>query len=354
MRFHLLFALALVATGARASSVSNELSSNSTQATETNPRAGNVADALNATFDLSDNWALNAGASLTAEGQTPALQSGAFGSSGNAVTSFSLGIDWQPSDAWTTGLSVDLSPESTQSTGTQVQITTAGTAADALLRSKSSSFEAGLDVSYDTSGESNLEWSFGGGVSTTHLSTDQQITRVRATNGTASSPTEIRNYCTSHPKKCSRSVLAALRAQTGVTLDSQKLNAALTAILAKNTDLTLSGDYYIYDQDPTQVGYYSVARVGRVGNGLNIAPLQFSVRPEVTHRFGDFSAKVWVQAGQYVSGAGQSTAGLGLRLQYKFTKAFKLWATASGQRDVDEQSNTTKSSSISLGAGYRF
>ncbi len=352
MRFSLCFVLALAVSAARASSVSNEVSSNSTQATDTNPRAGNLADSLNASFDLSDNWALNAGATLTVEGQTPALQRGAFGSSGSAVTSFSLGLDWQPADAWSTGISIDFSPESTQLTGTQVQVNTAGTPADALLQSKSSSFEAGLDVSYDTSGDSSLEWSFGGGLSTTHLSTDQQITRVRVKSGGAATPQQIRDYCTGH--KCSPALLAALRAQTGVTLDSQKLNAAVTAILAKDTDLTLSGDYYIYDQDPTQVGYYSVARVGRVGNGLNIAPVQFTLRPEVAHRFGDFSAKVWVQAGKYVSGGGQSTSGLGLRLQYKFSKAFKLWATASGQHDVDQQSNATNSGSVALGAGYRF
>ena len=351
MRVYLCFVLVLAAAGARASSVSNEVSSNSTQATETNPRSGNLADALNASFDLSDNWALNAGATLTAEGQTPAQQRGAFGSSGSAVTSFSLGLDWQPTDAWSTGISFDFSPESTQFTGTQVQVSAAGTAADALLESKSSSFEAGLDASYDTSGDSRLEWSFSGGLSTTHLSTDQRITRVRAKGGGASTPQQIKDYCAGH--KCSTALLAALRAQA-VTLDSQKLNAAVTAILDKNTDLTLSGDYYLYDQDPTQVGYYSLARVGRVGNGLNIAPVQFSLRPEVTHRFGDFSAKVWVQGGKYVAGGGQSTASVGLKLQYKFTKAFKLWGTASGQHDVDEQSNSTNSSSVSIGAGYRF
>ena len=353
MRSHLFFTFVLLATGARASGVSNEVSSNSTQSTETNPRSGNVADALNASFDLSDKWALNAGASLTAEGQTPALQRGAFGSSGNAVTSFSLGLDWQPSDSWTTGLSFDFSPASTQNTGTQIPTGAAGTSADALLRSKSSSFEAGLDLSYDTSGESNLEWSFAGGLSTTHLNTDQQITRARfRTTGVALTPLQIRDIC--KKTKCSPSLLAALLPQTGVTLDSQRLNAAVTATLARDTDLTLSGDYYIYDKDPTQVGYYSVARVGRVGNGLNIAPLQFSVRPEVAHRFGDFSAKIWVQAGQYVSGAGQNTAGAGLKLQYKFTKAFKLWVTGSGQRDIDQSGTESKSGSLSLGAGYRF
>jgi hypothetical protein len=354
----LLFAIALLATGARASNVSNELSSNSTQATDANPRAGNVSDALAASFDLSDDWTLNAGASLTAESKTAALERGSFGSSGNAVTAFSLGIDWQASESWTTALSVDFSPPSTQYTGTQVQVDAAGTQANALLRSRSSSVEAGLDLTYDTAGESALEWSFGGGITTTHLVTDQSITAVRySAGGKVATTQQVRDYCASN--KCPAALLLALRPQTNVTLDSQKLSGSVTAIAGKDTDLTLAGDYYIYDQDPTQVGYYSVARVGRFGNGLNIAPVKFTVRPEVAHRFGDFSVKVWVQAGRYVPGTGQSTASAGLKLQYKFSKAFKMWATASGERDVGEpdvkgQSSESNSSSLSLGAGYRF
>jgi len=50
MRYRLLFAVALAAAGARASNVSDQLSVNSTQATATNPRSGNVSDNLAATF----------------------------------------------------------------------------------------------------------------------------------------------------------------------------------------------------------------------------------------------------------------------------------------------------------------
>ncbi len=61
-----------------------------------------------------------------------------------------------------------------------------------------------------------------------------------------------------------------------------------------------------------------------------------------------------VMAGEYVSGTGQSTAGLGAKVQYKFTKKFRLWATLSGQRDLDEQGNPTRSGGVAMGAGYRF
>jgi predicted porin len=124
-----------------------------------------------------------------------------------------------------------------------------------------------------------------------------------------------------------------------------------------DTDFTLAGDYYHYQQDPAAVGYYSVAFVGRsanFGNGVPIAPLRFSVRPEVLHRFGAFSVKLWVTAGHYVSGTGESTTGLGAKLQYKFTKKFRLWVTATGQRDIDQNGNPTRSGGLAMGAGYRF
>ena len=90
------------------------------------------------------------------------------------------------------------------------------------------------------------------------------------------------------------------------------------------------------------------------GNGVSIAPLHYQIRPEILQRFGDFSAKLWVQAGKYEPGTGQSTAGAGIKLQYKFSKAFKMWVTGGGQRDVDEYSNATNSGSFGLGASYRF
>ena len=84
----------------------------------------------------------------------------------------------------------------------------------------------------------------------------------------------------------------------------------MTAIVEQDTDLTLSGDYYHYEEDPTQVGFFSVATAGRTlvtgGNGVPIAPLRYLLRPEVVHRFGDFSAKLWVTTGRYVTWARHS------------------------------------------------
>src|SRR2546426_10553858 len=69
---------------------------------------------------------------------------------------------------------------------------------------------------------------------------------------------------------------------------------------------------------------------------------------------GDFSARLWVEAGEYVAGTGDSTAGVGTRFQYRFTKAFRAWLTLAGQRDVDSGGHVTRSGSIAAGARPRW
>jgi hypothetical protein len=376
------FVIAVLAAGpALAGSVSDEVAVNSAQSTGSSPRSGYLSDALNANFDLTEQLSLNAGAMITVEGRTPAAASGGFGTSESTIIAFTTGLDWDPTENWSLGATLDVSPRSTQYVGTQVQLTTNGASGEALLRSQTSSYDGAFDLSYDTAGDSNLEFSFIGGVTFSHLATDQNVSRVRnAETGAASTPQQIRDYCASH--KCPSGLLQALRPQTGVTLDSQRFSLGATATVARDTDLVLSGDYYHYQQDPTAVGFFSIASVGHFGAGLPIAPLQYTIRPEVSHRFGDFSAKLWVQAGKYVEGGGDTTRGIGLKLQYKFTKTFRTWLTLSGQSDVGVActplspgqqppssgqcvpaagqsgylaiSDTTNSGSVLLGAGYRF
>lgn len=348
-------ALVLAASAARASSISNEVGANSTQATDSNPRSGSLSDTLSGTIDLGEQWTLNLGGSFTAEGRTPAAERGAFGSSGNAVSLFDAGVDWDASDHVTLGLSGKFSPQSTQYAGTQITLLS-GAVANALVESQSSERGATLELSYDTAGESDLEWAVSGSVSVNSLEVHQRVTRVRTATGVATAQ-QIVDACAARPKTCPRALLATLT-DTPFTLDSQRLSAAVTATAWRDTDFTIGGDYYLYPQDPTQVGFFSVATSGRTtvlgGNGVPIAPLHWVLRPEVTHRFGNFSARIWVQGGRYAPGAGQTTAGSGLRLQYKFTRSFRMWTTASGQRDVDQTGSTVSSGGLTLGAGYWF
>jgi hypothetical protein len=267
----------------------------------------------------------------------------------------SIGFDWEITDNWTLGVNGELSPEAQTFAEAPIGIGTAH------IRSKTSERAAGFDLSYDSAGESSLEWAFTGGVTYTNYSVDQTIPLVTDSSGNplprAQVPAAIIDYCTNGKGKgvqnCGKKVVRQLSAAP-FNLTSVEFSAGATAVVWTDTDLTVSADVYAYPQDATQAAYGSLIFAGRGGAGVPVAPLQFMIRPDVVHRFGDFSAKLWVQAGQYVKGAGQSTTGVGLKLQYKFTKAFKMWATVLGSRDVDDQNRETNSGSFSLGAGYKF
>src|SRR5207253_431811 len=115
-----------------------------------------------------------------------------------------------------------------------------------------------------------------------------------------------------------------------------------TATLYQDTEVSLFADWYAYDQDPASIGYYGVASEGR-GPNVPIAPLRFLIRPEVVHRFGALSVKLWLQGGEFVAGTGHDTEGIGAKVQYRFSGSFRLWATASGQRDVDASNEVIRS-----------
>lgn len=348
-------ALVLAASAARATSITDEIAASSTQATASNPRSGNISDAIAGSIDLGEQWTLDLGGTFTFESQTPAAERGSFGTSGSAVSLFSLGVDWEATERITVSASGRLSPRSTQQAGTQITLLS-GAVANTLVESGTAQYGGSLEASYETGGDSALEWTFTGGVSVNSLDVHQRVTLVRTANGVATAQ-QIRDSCAASSKRCPRALLATLD-DSPFTLDSQELSGSIAATLWQDTDLALGGDYYFYRQDPTQVGYFSVAESGRTailgGGGVPIAPLHWVLRPELTHRFGDFSARIWVQGGRYAPGTGQTTSGAGLRLQYKLNRTFRFWASGNAQRDLDEAGNVTNGGGIALGAGYRF
>jgi len=361
MRLAAVSIVAALAASARADSVTNQVIVSSTQATEANPRATVFTDMLNSSFDVGDDWSVNAGASLTLQGQTPAGSRGEFGESGSAVTLFSAGVDWSATDQVTISATVDVSPQSTQFAGTPVTLRQANgneISGDAEVRSQTSQVAGGIGASWDSPGKSDLEWSFSAGLDFIHYDIDQGISRVRTNAGSTLTAQQLRQqtiaYCSAHPRirNCGQSILRALDS-VPTSLDYERFSLGATATLYRDTDVSLLGDAYLYDEDPAKIGFFGLAALGR-GSGLPIAPLQYRIRPEVQHRMGDFSARLWVEAGEYVAGTGDSTAGIGTRFQYRFTKAFRAWLTLAGQRDVDSGGHVTRSGSVAAGAGYRW
>jgi hypothetical protein len=344
-------ALALLAAGSsRGSSVSDEISASGTQSTVQNPRSGSFSNLLGATVDLGEQWTLNATALVTLESPTSAPAGAAFADRGGTVTDFSAGVDWEATDNWTLGFTVDVSPQSTISSNARVPLTT-GTG-DALIQATSSNASVELLAAYDTAGISDLEWLFTGNITLGRFETVQRIAAAQRADGTSLSEADLRTECSPLRSRC-HPLLPAIDGLSD-ELRSARISAGALATVQTHTDLGLTADYYLYPDDPANVGVFPIAAVGRFGAGAPIAPLQWLVRPEVAHRFGAFSLKLWGQAGRYVAEVGQGTAGLGLKAQYRFSRSFRAWISARGQRDVASSGQVSRTGLLALGAAYRF
>ncbi len=347
MRLVRLASLLLVAAAARASSVSDEITIAGTQSTPQNPRAGSVSNLLSASVDVGESWTVNASAQVTVEAPTPA-PAGAFPDRGGTVTDFSGGVDWDADDNWTFGITLDVSPESTIGSDARLR---GQNPIDVLVQSTSSIASLETLAGYDTAGSSDLEWSFTAGVALSRLETRQHADATHE-DGTSVSPAELRTRCTPVGSGC-RALLPAIDGLSGV-LRYARVSAGALATVRRDTDVGVSLDYYGYADDPANVGLFTTATTGRFGTSAPIAPLRYLVRPSLTHRFGAFSLKAWGQAGRYVSEAGQGTAALGAKAQYRFSRFFRMWISATGQRDEDPSGAISRTGILTLGAGYRF
>ena|SRR5438105_4215807 len=355
-----IFCALLFASAAQASTtISDEIGVNSTQTTPQNPRSGSLSNLLGATFDLGESWTLNASGQITIEGETPPPPGAAalFRDRGGTVSDFSVGVDWEATESFTFGLAVDFSPQSTTATSAPLTLE-GGTDARSLVRVTGTNAALELLAGYDTAGDSNLEWSFTAGLNLGRYQTEQSIVLAQYTTVTGPktlTAADVRILCARSASRCPVQLQQAFNGSTD-ELRSVRASLGVAATLFADTDLSLDADYYRYADDPTQAGYFSVGSAGRqtFGAGMAIAPLRYLIRPEIAHRFGDFQLKLWVQGGEYVKELGQWTTGGGIKAQYKFTKSFKMWATASGQRDRDSSGEISRSGTLSLGAGYRF
>jgi hypothetical protein len=342
-----LAALLLAAGAAEASSVSDEISVASTQSTPQSPRVGNVSNFFSGYLDVADGWTANFSAQVTVLSATAAAP-GSPGDRGGTVTSFSAGVDWEATVSWTFGATVELSPSST--IGSDVRVRVLDRPADVLVETTSSIASLGLLAAYDTAGDSDLEWSFSAGFDLSRVDSQQNAAASYLDDGTPVSPADLRAKCAAVRSGC-RALVPAIDG-TSALLRYARVAANATAIVAQDTDVGLDLDYYGYADDP--VGILNPATAGRTGTSAPLAPLRFLVRLGATHRFGSFSLRGWVQAGEYVPEAGEGTASVGVKAQYKLSRAFRLWISATGQRDEDPTGAISRTGILALGAGYRF
>ena len=159
------------------------------------------------------------------------------------------------------------------------------------------------------------------------LASDEQVTDVSGRGGQSYTIDQLRAFCASRP--CAGGLSAAL-AGTATRLGELVLAASVSEQLYRDTDVGIDGAYYLYDQDPTQTGTYSITRAGQtsLGGSLGIAPLAFRVGPTVSQRLGPLSATAAGGYSRYVDGLGwaaDATVRVQLKIDTGELQRLKLW-----------------------------
>src|SRR6185503_18881161 len=129
--------------------------------------------------------------------------------------------------------------------------------------------------------------------------------------------------------------------------------------LNEDTDVGVDFEYFYYDQDPTQAGYFAVATVdgGNLGDGIAVAPMQYAVSPSIAQRFGAVSATASAAYGGYIDELGHDLSA-SLRVQVKLDldgdRRLKLYGKLISSWDVPPDARPSQSLSFALGGQYAW
>lgn len=344
-----LLVLAILAAGcslAHADGVIQEVSAGNAPHTQGSPSSTWIADKLAGIWEPGDDWQLRLDVTGTHY----------LGDQAGDLVLGNLSIEYAPTAHWNLRLAAGGSPSSKSHATTAVQLQDLRgnpITADAKLATATASASGMAAVGYETAGDGALEVGATVSASVTQLDARQDLTSVQGRNGQAITVDQLRTFCASHP--CMNGLGSALDGSLA-SVRQLVLGAGLSAQLWQDTDLGVDAAYYLYDQDPTQIGTLSVTRAGQTG-GIGIAPVLYSVMPSLVHRFGPVMAMAGVAYSQYVDALGTDVTAT-LRLQYKLAldgdRRLKLWAKLTGARDVDSMNATSKAGSAALGVQYQW
>lgn len=329
-------------------------------------RTGQVGDALDAAFGLARGLTLDLGMGLTwLQDADTALRSQS-GRRSDPILDLGAALLWEASEHVALFAAGGWSPRARVIADSAIAYTTASgtpTTADALVAADSSSASAELGASWDTAGDSDFETGVDLGLAGRRYDTRQGIVLLQGPGGQAVTPQELeqdlsrRCQAPGSASSCPRQLLALLRPQPPAALHQLAVRAAVAETLWLDTDVGLAGRWYLYDRDPTEVGFFRLAAAGgggaEFGAGIPMAPLAWSLRPWLAHRFGRLLVRGWWEHGAYVQDQG-SLDTLALKVQYRFGRSWRAWIAASVQRERDPEGGAATLSSGALGALVRF
>ncbi len=346
---------------ALASYVSETAGFDSTQQTPSNPRTGSVNDGLAASLDLNDKWSLELDLAGTHDEVTKAVAGSNMRANGGNVFAGALEADFAPTSKWFFDASINFSPATMVQSTTTVAFTPNGgndqgqeVDADGLINARSSSVGGAVIASWDNGGN---PWDTNviGVIKASHLSTTQALAALATPRGPVDLA-ELRAYCAGGGagKPVCRRLGKSLRLLPA-QLDEMSIGFVLDETIATNNDLALSGDYYLYSQDPTEVGYFSIASVGRsatVGNGVLLAPQVWDASLSYTRTLGIFEVGLGLGYGPYCGGG--AARSLTLKAGWHITKRWKLDGSALLDSDIDTDGSTVGSFTGALGIKYKW
>ena len=311
---------ALPPSAASAHDVSDELSVGSLSNSGTSAATGYWSDRARGSAQLSELFALDLAGSVTHYAASQGVTRG-------DIFQLALGAGYTPNDHFAFDLDFALSPPSIN-VDRGVQVTQARKGA---IRDKTSLFSFDVAAEYDTATGDDTDSVLGLALGATAYSTTQAV-RLR--------------------KLKSQTTPNTFGAAETASLIQWHAELSFIETLFQNTDLGITGTYYVYGHDAADSGYYGETVFGRVdlGDGIPAVPLRFSIRPSVTQRVGPFSIRLHGQYSDYIDGEGTSLLA-GLKAQCKLGSAVRVWLSANLQHD--EVSDGTLSN-IWFSAGVRW
>jgi hypothetical protein len=343
-------ALFVRAATARADSVAEEIVVGTTVATATSPAMESLGNRIAGTWDPNGRWQLALDVSATRARSTT------ISALANDAVMTSLSAEHTPNDNWSIRVTAGWSPRITSSSFAAIEAEgLPGGMAQVDVASSSWLTSLGVAASYDTAGTDDFEVVATLNARASYFESVQAITTLRDPTGQTFTTTQMRDHCAIYT--CSRELRDGLWPRW-TQVRQFVVGASVMETAFADTDLGLDFDYYVYDRDPTQAGYFAIATVdgGYLGDGMAVAPMRFAMTPSIARRFGDISTTATLGYGNYIDDLGYELSA-SVRLQVKFKLAdrrLKLYGSASSSWDVPPDYAASQALSLAIGGQYSW
>ncbi len=320
-----------------------------TTSSDNNPRSGGAGLSVSGAVDLSDSWSLFSTVGYLRN--FPQHTSDRSSPGGN-VFNVSLGALWIATDHVMAMLSIQGSPPSQQLTATQGSfvrpLIQEVQTFDIRVSSTASSLGAMATIGWASMGGSRWESMLDVTAGINYFDVTQRLVVADAARAAL-----LDSVCASTSRP---GPLCTLREGAHTPLFQGRIGASYSAILIRDTTATMEGAFYVYDRNPLDVGYFSLATVGRsfdVGGGVPVNPLLWSIRPSVSHRVSRVTLKFLYQLGFYWGDTGQNHV-VTLRDNVKLLPRVTLLCSLTAQTDVEVGVFSNRGFNGTLGVRYEF